>query len=77
MPKFAIDSLMSIDSPRRDGNSPAPLMRTNFHVPGLMEMQTPRADADSMYEVRLFLSLSGLVLSLGSLELAYDETPGS
>lgn len=71
MQNFAIDSLMPIDSPRVDGDSSAPLMRRDFHVPGLMEMQTPRADEVSA--TRLLLSIDGLVLSYDGLDLTYSE----
>ena len=77
MPKFAVNGLMPIDRPRLDGNSTAPLMRSNYMIPGLMEIQTPRADADAVLEVVIGVSINGGVLRLDGMPLTIDPTPES
>ncbi len=42
--KFAFPHLMEMKRPRADGLECAPLMQPDYDVPGLMVMQTPRAD---------------------------------
>ena len=76
-PRTAIDSLMSLGAPRYTGNSSAPLMRYDFAIPGLMMLQTPKADADALLEVGQSIIYAGMTIRYGSLTLTYDETPRS
>lgn len=70
MPNFAIPSLMPITSPREDGFC-APLMRSNFDLMGLMELESVRSDTQSTFECVSVITYNSLSLSY------YDSASGA
>ena len=46
MTRFAIPSLMVIDSPRAEGSVVDPLMRYHFDLAGVMHLRSPTAEAE-------------------------------
>lgn len=72
MSNLAFKDLMRIWSPREAGNHTAPLMNRHFRLPGVMDIQTPKADEDATMAIQLVLHYDGLMLSYDGALLSYD-----